>query len=384
MAKVLFEITEGHLDTGLRGFPVGTVWTSRVDPEKGVTYVGRPIAELVDREPEEIMYLLLHKELPTPEQRRAFSEELARRSGVPPKVMELLSHLPREAHPMEWFIAGLLYMGMLTKTGDYREDGLNLIARVSEVVAAVFRFREGWGDPIAPKPELGYTENFAHMLGVPDAHPELPRVLRLFHILHYDHGGGNLSTFTGRAVASGLADIYVSMASAMAGLYGPRHGRANQDALNFVEEIGNPDKEYVKSYVERCLREGKLVFGFGHAVLRAEDARATLEYEMGQRYFPDDRNVQICLALREVAPPILKATGRVADPYANVDAVSGSILRASGLKDSDYYSVLFGWSRTVGISAQIIDERLYFRGGRGVAIYRPLYPFREKGGKGKA
>ncbi len=221
-------------------------------------------------------------------------------------------------------------------------------------------------------------ENFVHMLGAPDAHPEATRVLRLMHIMHYDHGGGNLSTLTGKAVASGLSDIFASMAAAMAGLYGPRHGRANQDALNFIREVGDPDPEHVRNFIHDCLKNKKLVYGFGHAVLRAEDPRAAIGYEVSGKHFPDDPNVRIALALRKEAPPILKETGKIADPYPNVDAITGSLLNAIGLTDSDYYTVLFGWSRTVGIAAQIIDERLVFRGGRGVPIYRCAYVFEEE------
>ncbi|MFQ5913253.1 MAG: citrate/2-methylcitrate synthase [Nitrospinota bacterium] len=378
MSKALFEITEDHLDTGLRGFPVGHIWTSRVDPIKGVHYVGRPVSELCDRNPEQVMFLLLNKHLPSPQEEKEYLADLIRRTkNFPRQAIELLKHLPKDGHPMEWFIAGLIYLGMLGKKEDYEEDGLNLIAWVNELVAAIFRIREGWGDPIPGQPELGYVENFTHMLGVPDAHPEIRRVLRLFHIMHYDHGGGNLSTLTGKAVASGLADVFASMAAAMAGLYGPRHGRANQDALNFIKEVGDPDPRHVREFIQKCLDTNKLVYGFGHAVLRAEDARATIGYEVGGKFFPENRNIQIALALRQEAPPILKDTGKIANPYPNVDAITGSLLNAAGLKKSEYYSVLFGWSRTVGITAQIIDERLHFRSGRGVPIYRCNYIFED-------
>ena len=378
MSKVLFEVTEDNF-----GYRIArdSRWPRPYEPGGpilGVHYVGRPVSELADHEPEQVMYLLLNKRDPSPEEAAAFKADLVERArNCPAQAFDLLKQLPREGHPMEWFISGLLSLGMLGKQEDYLEDGLNLIAWTNEVVAAIFRIREGWGDPIPSRPEVGYTENFVHMLGAPDAHPELERVLRLFHIMHYDHGGGNLSTLTGKAVASGLADIFASMAAAMAGLYGPRHGRANQDALNFIREVGDPDPDHVRQFIENCLETKKLVFGFGHAVLRAEDARATIGYEVGKQHFPDDRNIQIALTLREVAPEILKETGKIQNPYPNVDAITGSLLNAAGLIDSEYYSLLFGWSRVVGIAAQIIDERIHFRGGKGVPIYRCAYRFED-------
>jgi citrate synthase len=185
-----------------------------------------------------------------------------------------------------------------------------------------------------------------------------------------DHGGGNLSTFAGKAVASGLADVYASMAAAMAGLYGPRHGRANQACLEFVKEVGTDDPAKVEAIIRGRLADKQLIYGFGHAVLRAEDPRATIQYEVGEAVCPDDPLFRIARTMRAVVPKVLGENPKVSNPYPNVDAVSGSLLNAMGLTDSKYYTLLFGFSRIVGITAQIVDERLRFRGGKGVAIYR--------------
>lgn len=376
--EVLFEITRDRLDTGLRGFPVGTVRTSRVDPMAGVSYIGRPIADVAHEEPEAVAYLLLHREWPDATQLDAFKADLGRRSGIDPRVLQMLAQLPRDGHPMEWLASGLLLLGMTSKTGDWQEDALNLVARAPELVAAIFRLRSGWGEPIAPRPELGLIENFVHMLGVPEADPALlARILRVFYVLHMDHGGGNLSTFVGKAVASAHTDLYSSMTAAMCGLYGPLHGRANQDCLAFVQELRQhhdpDDREGVEAFVRQRLAEGGKIFGFGHAVLRAEDPRATVQYQLGREMCADDPNFRMALTLREVAVKVLSSIPKVSNPYPNVDAVSGSLLHASGLTDPNYYTVLFGLSRITGIAAQIVDERVNFRNGRGVPIYRPKY-----------
>lgn len=390
-SEVLFSITRDHLDTGLRGFPVGTVRTSKVDPIQGVSYVGRTIPEVAHEDPEAVAYLVLHRKWPEASELEAFKADLKERSGIDPRVFGMLDALPREGHPMEWLVSGLMLLGMTGKTGSWEEDALNLIARAPELVAAIFRIRSGWGKPIAPKPELGLIENFVHMLGVPDADPvagrdpsgsagiptssaaRLARILRVFYVLHMDHGGGNLSTFVGKAVASGHADMYASMAASMCGLYGPLHGRANQDCLAFVEEVGTDDPHQVETFVRRRLAGGGKVFGFGHAVLRAEDPRATIQYELGRELCPDDPHFRTAVVLRDVAVKVLKEMPKVSNPYPNVDAVSGSLLHASGLTDPNYYTVLFGLSRITGIAAQIVDERVNFRGGRGVPIYRPKF-----------
>ena len=372
--EVLFTVTKEHLNTGLRGFPVGTVRTSKVDPQEGVSYVGYPIKDVAHLDPEAIVYLLFKKELPNADQLASFKKELVGRSKVNPKVIELLKGLPKEGHPMEWLIAALSFLGMTSKKGDFVEDGLNLIAQSSEIVAAIYRIRSGWGDPIKSEPERGLAENFVHMLGVPGGDTKaLTKMLRTFYVLHVDHGGGNLSTFVGKAVASGLADQYASLAAAMAGLYGPRHGRANQDCLNFVRKVGTSDPDKVEQFVRDELASGGLIYGYGHAVLRAEDPRAAVQFEIGKEICPNDPLFKTALVMRERAVKVLKENPKVANPYPNVDAVSGTLLNASGLTDSDYYTVLFGWSRIAGIAAQIVDERTVLRDGKGVPIYRCKY-----------
>lgn len=372
--EVLFSITRAHLDTGLRGFPVGSCMTSAVHPQEGVSYVGYPVAELAFHDPEAVAYLLYNRELPTDAQLAEYKQLLAGRTGIPAKVLDVLKSLPKEGHPMEWLITGLVLLGMTCKTGDYLQDAYDVTAKTPELIAAIFRIKQGWGDPIAPDPKLGLIENFVHMLGVPGGDTKkLEKLLRVFYVLHMDHGGGNLSTFVGKAVASSHTDMYSSLASGMAGLYGPLHGRANQECIEAVEEFGTPDPVEVEKKVREKLARGEVIAGFGHAVLRAEDPRAKVQYVLGEELCPNDVLFRTAVTMREVVPRILKENPKIQNPYPNVDAVSGTLLNACGLTDSNYYTLLFGLSRLPGIAAQIVDERTRMRGGKGVAIYRPKY-----------
>ncbi|MEE9277619.1 MAG: citrate (Si)-synthase [Dehalococcoidia bacterium] len=374
LPEIDYHIGQEQLDTGLRGYPVGTCWTSNVDPQLGVTYVGYPINELAYLPPESVIYLLFNKHLPDEQEAAAFTQELAERSEVNRGVFDLLQQLPKEGHPMDWLAVAIHLLGMTGKTGDYREDALNLVAQIPVVLAALFRIREGWGALIASEPDRGYAENFVHMLAVPGAdEAALSKLLRIYYVLHMDHSGGNLSTFAGKAVASGLADVYQSMASAMNGLAGPRHGLASQDCFAMVREIDSEDEAEVEQKVRDRLASGELLFGFGHAVLRQEDPRAQVEIAVGDAICPDDHYFRVVKALRAAGPKVLKENPRVSNPYPNVDLVSGSLLHAMGLTKPEYYTTLFGWARIAGIGAQIVDERLNFRDGKGVAIYRPRY-----------
>lgn len=376
--EVLFTITRAHLDTGLRHFPVGTCPTSDVHRYLGLNYGGYPIAQLSERRPEEIIYLLLHRELPDAAQLTVFSQELLKNSRLHPEILEKLRALPLQGHPMKWLVSALILMGMYSGTGDYSRDCLQVIAQLPEVVAAIFRIRSGWGELIPSQPELGYMENFTHMLSAPGAGPQLGHLMRVFNILHMDHGGGNLSTFVGKAIASGHEDMYGSLAGAMAGLAGPLHGAANQECLHFLKtvlkDIHDPsDEKYMAGYVENLLNSGGVLYGFGHAVLRVEDPRATVLYALGEKIAPNDPLFRLSVTLRKVGSAALKKRGKVKDPYVNVDGPSGCLLNACGLTDENYYTVLFGLARCVGIAAQIVWERTEAHNGKGIPIVRPSY-----------
>ena len=374
LPEIEFTITNRNLDTGLRGYPVGTCETSYVDPQEGVSYVGYPIADLAFLPAEDIIYLLFNKSLPSDAERQAVADDIAERSEVSEDAVAAISVLPPAGHPMDQFCAAIQILGMTGKTDDYYEDALNLVARIPAALAAIFRKREGWGPPIPSEPSRGYVNNFVHMLGMPGGDEEaLTRLLSVYYNLHADHGGGNLSTFTGRAVASGLADMYRSMASGMNALAGPRHGMANQDAFKMVKEVNTTDLEEATEILRKRLAGGGLIFGFGHAVLRQEDPRAKVQLGVGEELCPDDYWFQVVKAVREAGITVLKENPKVSNPYPNVDLISGSLVNALGFTDPDYYTTLFGWSRIAGIGAQIVDERTRARNGRGVAIYRPRY-----------
>jgi citrate synthase len=373
--KVLCEVTENHLNTGLRGIPVGTCRTSFVTPTEGVHYCGYPIKELVDFSPEDIIYLLFNKELPTTAQSSTFKADLAARGNVPSGLENVLQTLPKDGHPMDWLSVGIQTLGMLDTTGNWREDALNLIARMPRLMGLIFRYREGRSTDIAADDtSKSLVQRFVDTVGV-DEHlrAKMERVVSTYLVLHMDHGGGNLSTFTGKSIASGKATVYSAIAGAMNALSGPLHGRANQSCLEFVLKIGTSDEAEVEKFVRNELKEGRPVFGFGHAVLSVEDPRATAQFAIGEEICPDDENFKIIRTLRKVAPMVLSENKKIRNPNANVDIASGALLYHVGLTDPTYYTTFFGWARVAGIGAQIVDERTVLRSGKGVPIYRPKY-----------
>lgn len=297
--EVLLEVTSDHLNTGLRGVPVGTCRTSFVTPTEGVHYCGYPIAELAAFAPEDIIYLLFNKELPTPEQSEEIRAELATRATIPGDVESVLKTLPLDGHPMDWLSVGIHTLGMLETTNDWREDAMNLIARMPRLMALIFRIRDGRADEIpADDPQASLVDRFVNALDLKDVDKQkMTRVISTYLVLHMDHGGGNLSTFSGKAIASGHATVYSSMAGAMNALSGPLHGRANQSCLEFVLRVGTNDPAEVERFVRAELDAKRPVFGFGHAVLRTEDPRATVQFALGEEICPDDENFKIITAL---------------------------------------------------------------------------------------
>lgn len=381
---VLFEITKDQLETGLRGVPVGYCVTSFVDPIKGLTYIGRPIAELAQLDPITVIYLLYYGEAGTKAQVAKFQDELSERSSCSQETLRHIESLPHGGHPMDVFAAALLVTGMYEGTGDYREDCLNAIAKLPQIAATVINSHAGWGQTPPYNPSLGYIENFVHMLKFPgERKNELIQVMRLFEVLHLDHCGGNLSAFVGKAVASGLEHMWGSLAGAMTALAGPRHGRANQDCLEFVQEVLDQVGEHAKpADVEKLIRDrlknNELVFGFGHAVLRVEDPRATVFYHYAQKHFSAHPLIKIALLLRSEGTKVLKENPKISDPYPNIDAITGSVLTAAGFPYPEYYTILFGLSRCIGIAIQIVYERLEAREGKGTPIIRPLYLYKSR------
>jgi len=291
--------------------------------------------------------------------------------------------LPVQSHPMKLLISSLTILGAFSGKDNYQEDCIDVIAKIPEVVAIIINHHANWGKTPESKPELGYMENFTHMLNIPGSPNKdlLAKVFKIFNNLHFDHGGGNLSVFVGKAVASGLEDMYGSLAAAMCALAGPRHGKANQDCLQFVQDVlakvgQNATGDDIENLIRDRVVNNELIFGFGHAVLRKEDPRATIFYEMGQKHFSHHPLIKIALLLRERGVKVLSEIEKIQNPYPNVDAISGSILSAAGFDFPEYFTVLFGLSRIVGIARQIVYERCEARGGKGTPIIRPKYLFK--------
>jgi citrate synthase len=246
---------------------------------------------------------------------------------------------------------------------------MDLIAKLPEVAAMIYRRTYRGGDYIKPDPKLDWAANLSHMMGYDsEGHYELSR---LYQTIHSDHEGGNVSAHAVHLVGSALSDPYLSFAAGLNGLAGPLHGLANQEVLLWLETLvaklgDKPTKEQLAQYVTDTMASGKVVPGYGHAVLRKTDPRYQCQREFAQKHMADYPMFQLVSNLYEVVPEVLAKTGKIKNPWPNVDAHSGVLLQYYGIKEANYYTVLFGVSRALGVLSQGVWSRAL-----GLPIERP-------------
>ncbi|HUU26347.1 MAG TPA: citrate (Si)-synthase [archaeon] len=383
--KVVSEVTLQQMFGGMRGVRSLLCETSFVDPIKGLIIRGKSILELADRLPEEIFILLLLGELPTEEELKDFQKELSSQEPVPDYVWQIMRTLPKDTHPMVRLSMGIMcfereskfrksYNEGMKKTEYWEpalDDSIRLLAMLPELAAGMYRIYTGKGDPIPPQKNLDWGGNYAYMLGIPDPKGEFADLIRLYLTLHSDHESGNVSALTTHVVASALSDPFYAVPAGLNGLAGPLHGLANQECLAFVMQIqekykGVPNDDKLREFCWDTLKSGKVIPGYGHAVLRETDPRFTAFINFGRKYCKDSEIFQIVDRLFAVVPDVLIKHGKAKNPYPNVDAGSGSLLYHYGLTEFDYYTVLFGVSRALGMLSQFVLNRAW-----GAPIFRP-------------
>jgi citrate synthase len=382
--KVISEVTIAQAFGGMRGVKGMICDTSVVEPDKGLIIRGIPLLQgLTEKWPEEIFYLLLTGELPDEAGKKDVSKEWAARSDIPGYVWSVVKAMPKDSHPMAMLDTAILVMekeSMFRKRYDegmpkaeywdpMYEDAMNLLGKLPGIAAGVYRIRYGKGEPIPYDKKLDWGANYAHMLG--NDKPDFYDCMRLYLTLHSDHEGGNVSAFSCHTVGSALSDAYYAVSAGLNGLAGPLHGLANQECLGWILEVmdkfgGAPTKEQLRDFAWETLNSGKVIPGYGHAVLRVTDPRFVAFNNFGKKHFPEDPVFKTVDLVFQVVPEVLKEQGKAKNPWPNVDAGSGALLYYYGLKEFPYYTVLFSVSRAMGMLSQLIINRAL-----GTAITRP-------------
>lgn len=376
--KKIDEVKLSQAYGGMRGIK-SMIWeTSNLDPVEGIRFRGYTIPQLQEKLPsgngseplpEGLFWLMLTGQIPNAQNVQWLTNEWHNRGELPKQTRKVLQAMPNTTHPMTLFSMGITSMAedsVFTKRyaegmrkGEYwdayYEDTMTLIARLPYLAAYIYRKLFKKNNHIDPDKRLDWAANFANMLGYKSV--EFHDLMRLYLTIHADHEGGNASAHTVHLVGSTLSNPYLALASGMNALAGPLHGRANQEVIewvfNMVGYLGTdtPSKNQIKTFVEKTIESGRVIPGYGHAVLRRPDPRFVAQEKFAKKHIKDDNIVNIIGQLFEVVPDVLKSLGKVKNPWPNVDAHSGAILVHYGLDEYSYYTVLFGVSRALGVLA---------------------------------
>ena len=369
---------------------------SYLDPQEGIRFRGKTIPETFAALPkapgstyptvESFWYFLLTGDVPTQAQVDEVLAEWKVRQAVPEYVFTAIRALPRDSHPMVMLSCALLALQKDSKfakfynSGKFNkmvaweyvyEDASDIVARIPVIAAFIYnlKYRDDKQNPIDPTADAG--ANFARMIGQTKTYED---VARMYFILHSDHESGNVSAHTTHLVHSALSDPYYAYSAGINGLAGPLHGLANQEVLSWIMEFQkklggeSPTKENVTKALWDTLNAGQVVPGYGHAVLRKTDPRyqAQRDFCLNTPGLKDDPLFKLVSMIYETAPGVLTEHGKTKNPWPNVDAQSGVIQWYYGLKEWDFYTVLFGVGRALGCMANITWDR-----GLGYALERP-------------
>lgn len=379
------EINIGQVYGGMRDIKGLVTDISYVDPQEGIRLRGLTIDETLAALPRleghemplvgGLFYFLLVGEIPTLEEALVIEEEWKQRAEIPTYVFNTLRAMSPDTHPMTLFSAGILALqptSVFTKKyfegihrNDYweyaLEDALNITAKMPALAAFIYNLKYRNGELPVADPNLDWSANFAQMIGKGDD-KTYHELARLYFIIHSDHESGNASAHATHLVGSTLADVYYSCSAGINALAGPLHGLANQECLRWLLDLKNsfdhfPTAEELEKFTLDTVHAGHVIPGYGHAVLRKPDPRFTAQFEFGKKYMPDDELFKLVKLVYEVVPGVLNSLGKVKNPYPNVDAISGTLQYHYGITQFDFYTVLFGVSRILGVSANLVWAR---------------------------
>lgn len=398
--KSIGEVKIENTIGGMRGLKA-MVWEGSVlDANEGIRFHGRTIKDCqkvlpkgtsgTEMLPEAMFWLLLTGRVPSTAQVRVLSKELAQKAAIPAFVEKMLNDFPKDMHPMTQFacaVSALNYDSAFAKMyerglnkADYWEptfdDCISLLAKLPTIAAKIYQnaYRGGGPLPAQIDENQDWSYNFAAMLGKGgDQHEGFQDLLRLYLALHGDHEGGNVSAHTTHLVGSALSDPFLSYSAGLQGLAGPLHGLAAQEVLRWIlqmkEHVGAQFTDQdVKDYLWSTLKSGRVIPGYGHAVLRKPDPRfeALMDFAAARPEIAADPVFQLVKRNSEIAPAVLLEHGKTKNPYPNVDSSSGVLFHVYGFKETLYYTATFGVSRGLGPLAQLIWDRVL-----GLPIERP-------------
>jgi len=382
---VVDTVTIGEVVGGMRDTKSLLTDVSFVDPAHGILFRGMTIPETLKKLPKArggkmplvggLYYLLMVGEVPTKEQAQAVEAEWADRAELPDHVFKMLKAMPKDTHPMTLLSQAVLALQHdsvfakkyhnMKKEAYWEaalEDSLNLTAKLPLIATYIYRMKY-FDETKKPKYNLkqDYGANFARMMKVLHK-KEYAELMRLYFIIHSDHESGNASAHATHLVGSTLSDVYYAFSSGLNALAGPLHGLANQESLAWLLDVhkrfgGVPSRDDLHKFAWDTLNSGHVIPGYGHGVLRVIDPRFVTQMEFAKKRFPNDELLRLADMVLDVVPTVLKEQGKAKNPAPNVDAISGTLQYYYGVREFDFYTVLFGVGRALGVTANYVWAR---------------------------
>jgi citrate synthase len=346
---------------GLEGVIAADTSISYVDGVHGrLFYQGYDIHDIAESMSfSETVFLLWRGRLPTLAEYHAFRSEVVAEMRLPSQVIEMLRLTPPNSHPMAVLRSAVSLLANfdpdvedISPAANWRK-AKRLLAQVPTIIADLHRIRHGL-PLISPDPNFGLSTNFLYILRGSSPSELERKAIEVLMVLMADHGL-NASTFTGRVIASTLADMHSALAGAIGALKGPLHGGANQRVMEMILDIS--DVETVQAYIAGMLENKKRIMGFGHRVYRTEDPRTRHLRTYSEMLCETNNQRHLYDIAQRIEQTVMEAKGI----YPNVDFYSATAQHALGIPP-EYFTAVFAASRTAGwiahITEQYADNRL--------------------------
>jgi len=340
---------------GLLGIVVDETTISQVMPDiNSLTYRGYAVQDLCESCTfEEVAYLILNKELPNKSQHKKFRKDLGKNRSITTNLRDIVKHIPKKAHPMDVARTVVSVMGLEDKEASNNSPSANMrkairiFSKTPTAIAAFFRARKG-KNVIPPKKGLGFSENFFYMCFGKIPSKEIIKAFDVSLILYAEHSF-NVSTFTARTITSSLSDMHSAITGAIGSLKGPLHGGANEEVMNMMNKIKNP--ENALKWINNALDKKEVVMGFGHRVYKKGDSRVpTME-----KYFKKVSKIKNDKKLHKIYDTVKGAMIERKDIHPNVDYPTGPTYHLMGF-ETDFFTPIFVMSRITGWAAHIMEQ----------------------------
>lgn len=364
--------TETNVKKGLEGVVIDTTSISKVMPEiNSLTYRGYKVQDLAEVcNFEEVAYLLWKGELPNRQQLEKFESLERSYREISPDLLKSIALYPKNAHPMDTIRTGVSFLGM-TDPRTWENDpetnqdkAIQLLAKIPTIIAADYRCRNG-KDPIAPRKDLSFSENFFHMCfnEVPDKN--VVKAFDVSLILYAEHGF-NASTFTSRVVTSSLSDMYSAVTAAIGSLKGPLHGGANEQVMHTLLEVGDPAK--AEAWITDAIEKKKKIMGFGHRVYKKGDSRVPTMKKYARK-LAEVKNGQKWMDISDILEKTMVEKKGI---HPNLDFPAGPAYYLMGF-EIGMFTPIFVMARITGWTAHIMEQTANNR------IIRPLSDYNGHG-----